>query len=1018
MTEAGDADRIIRTLGGAAPLIDKLTAALDKAEKRAQALIASLGSVAPAAASVWNSVGADKGGSASFGGAGATTKANPATFGGNASAAAGLADNAPKQTQATFTPTDAPQASAPTFTSAPTPTSNAAKFSVSSTGETTVQSPVSKDVAVFGGSSGGGGGSEGPSRTPTDWGAVGARAGSAVSAASGVMPSVALGINRKEDSFFASVVSTGGSGMADSNRNTIRDVLGDRQSGANSDMEVLSVAEKTHMGSKISDQQVLAEAAGYSAQMFGVTNKEGAEAAQDVWGAESSNYLMANYGIQTTDAKGARRSIEDISTEYADKLKEQNPNMDAQALDQFAQSGALPIPEMLSRNVKAKWEADAMGVEWSMDADSEYVKATGADQTTTAVEMKEHAAQTEYADTGADSASTGYEAASKASTLLVEGLTAVYDAAGPAAEALQQLRGAATQVQTDQYGTAKTVADTFLPGPLEVDKLSKMIGVGGTTGYSEGAWDIPKDMSANLHTGELVLPTTIAQSVRSALAGETDGKKNFTSPTFSAEGGINTAEDAYTAQGSNYLMSSYGSQTTDALGMQRPIGDVLGEMNNNAMQASVVGSGAASVGWSDNFAPDDAEQSGDTGLIAELKKLLGVGDKEGEGGYTLEDFLTESKDVVASQTAAAEALSASASELSDAATSLTGGTAEKAPDEEKEEPAKEGREDPLSKAAGAGAAKPKAPSGGSDGAKPTSKAPVKGEAPKATTIKKQDKLSFAKSSFSVDDRVSYKKISGSDMGGANTRLSLGMGDGTAPSSGAAPGATDAGGAPPANYTPGGGAEQWRPVILKALNDLGLPASYADGIVGQLNSESSGDPNAVNDNDSNWQQGTASFGLMQTIASTYQNYAPPGKAGTIVSKMVNGKAQQFVPEMVDPYNNIYAGINYVKGKYGLTKFDKWNAGQHGPYSEGAWRVPGDQIAKIHDGEMILPTEVAEKVRSTVRSAVSGIDSSSGGRGVVNVHVTLNNASYSEATRLIQVVKEQIQTVSDDEALVSR
>lgn len=1012
MTEAGDADRIIRTLGGAAPLIDKLTAALDKAEKRAQALIASLGSVAPAAASVWNSIGADKGGSASFGGAGATTKANPATFGGNASAAAGLADNAPKQTQATFTPTEVPQASAPTFTSAPTPTSNAARFSVSSTGEATVQSPVSKDVALFGGSSGGGG-SDSSSRGPTDWGQVGARAGSVVSAASGVMPSVALGINRKEDSFFASMVSTGGSGLADSNRNTIRNVLGDRQSGANSDMEVLSVAEKTHMGSKISDQQVLAEAAGYSAQMFGVTNAEGAEAAQDVWSAKSSNYLMANYGIQTTDAKGARKSIEDISAEFADTLKAQNPNMDAETLDQFAQSGAVELPEMLMRNVKSKWAADEMGVEWSMDANSEYAKATGADQTTTAVEMREHSAQTEYADKGADSASTGYEAASKASTLLVEGLTAVYDAAGPAAEALQQLRGAATQVETNQYGTTKAVVDTFLPSFMESGKLAGMVGVGGTTGYSEGAWDIPKDMSANLHTGELVLPTTIAQSVRSALAGETDGKKNFTNPTFSAEGGINTAEDAYTAQG-----SSYGGQTTDALGMQRPIGDVLGEMNNNAMQASVVGSGAASVGWSDNFAPEDAEQSGNTGLLEELKKLLGMGDKEGEGGYTLEDFLTESKDVVASQTAAAEALSASASELSDAATSLTGGTAEKAPDEEKEEPAKEGREDPLSKGAGAGTAKPKASSGGSESAKPTSKAPVKGEAPKATNIKKQDKLSFAKSSFSVDDRVSYKKISGSDMGGANTRLSLGMGDGTAPSSGAAPGATDAGGAPPANYTPGGGAEQWRPVILKALNDLGLPASYADGIVGQLNSESSGDPNAVNDNDSNWQQGTASFGLMQTIASTYQNYAPPGKAGTIVSKMVNGKAQQFVPEMVDPYNNIYAGINYVKGKYGLTKFDKWNAGQHGPYSEGAWRVPGDQIAKIHDGEMILPTEVAEKVRSTVRSAVSGIDSSSGGRGVVNVHVTLNNASYSEATRLIQVVKEQIQTVSDDEALVSR
>jgi len=125
--------------------------------------------------------------------------------------------------------------------------------------------------------------------------------------------------------------------------------------------------------------------------------------------------------------------------------------------------------------------------------------------------------------------------------------------------------------------------------------------------------------------------------------------------------------------------------------------------------------------------------------------------------------------------------------------------------------------------------------------------------------------------------------------------------------------------------------RWAPTVSKALADLGFDQRYIPGVLAQMQQESSGIPDAVNTWDINWQRGYASFGLLQTIAPTYQAYAPPGQRGVLTSKMVNGRAQQFVPEMIVPYNNIYAGINYATKRYGPGKLDQWNAGQNQAYS---------------------------------------------------------------------------------------
>lgn len=126
--------------------------------------------------------------------------------------------------------------------------------------------------------------------------------------------------------------------------------------------------------------------------------------------------------------------------------------------------------------------------------------------------------------------------------------------------------------------------------------------------------------------------------------------------------------------------------------------------------------------------------------------------------------------------------------------------------------------------------------------------------------------------------------------------------------------------------------RWAPTVVKALTDNGLSTNYTPGVLAQIQQESGGNPNAVNTWDINWQNGYASFGLLQTIAPTYQSFAPPGQRGTVTWINVNGRSQRYVPEMVMPYNNIYAGINYAKTRYGLSRLNAWNSGYNYAYGE--------------------------------------------------------------------------------------
>lgn len=102
------------------------------------------------------------------------------------------------------------------------------------------------------------------------------------------------------------------------------------------------------------------------------------------------------------------------------------------------------------------------------------------------------------------------------------------------------------------------------------------------------------------------------------------------------------------------------------------------------------------------------------------------------------------------------------------------------------------------------------------------------------------------------------------------------------------------------YEPSKGVEQWRSTVANALKMEGL--SSADNIkrtLFQMQTESGGNPRAINRWDSNAKKGTPSKGLMQVIDPTFRSYARKG----------------YNKNIYDPMSNILASVRYAKSRYG-------------------------------------------------------------------------------------------------------
>ena len=132
-----------------------------------------------------------------------------------------------------------------------------------------------------------------------------------------------------------------------------------------------------------------------------------------------------------------------------------------------------------------------------------------------------------------------------------------------------------------------------------------------------------------------------------------------------------------------------------------------------------------------------------------------------------------------------------------------------------------------------------------------------------------------------------------------------------------------------NYNPSAGVEQWRNLAAKALQmTKQYSAANLNLLLYQMQTESGGNPNAINNWDINAKNGTPSKGLMQVIDPTFKAYAYPG----------------YDKNIYDPLSNMLAAIRYTLSRYGSLA-NGWKG--HG-YASG--------IGKINLSDLIPAYEV--------------------------------------------------------------
>lgn len=143
------------------------------------------------------------------------------------------------------------------------------------------------------------------------------------------------------------------------------------------------------------------------------------------------------------------------------------------------------------------------------------------------------------------------------------------------------------------------------------------------------------------------------------------------------------------------------------------------------------------------------------------------------------------------------------------------------------------------------------------------------------------------------------------------------------------------------YEPSKGVEQWKATVIRALKMEGqYSAANVARTLYQMQTESGGNPRAINLWDSNAKAGIPSKGLMQVIDPTFASYARPG----------------FNKNIWDPLSNILASIRYAISRYGSLA----NAYQGHGYANGGLVTKPGWIGEAGN-EMVIPLSQSKKKR---------------------------------------------------------
>jgi hypothetical protein len=178
---------------------------------------------------------------------------------------------------------------------------------------------------------------------------------------------------------------------------------------------------------------------------------------------------------------------------------------------------------------------------------------------------------------------------------------------------------------------------------------------------------------------------------------------------------------------------------------------------------------------------------------------------------------------------------------------------------------------------------------------------------------------------------------------------------------------------------GSGVQRWARLVSQALAMEGLSPMLLGRVLYQMQTESGGNPNAINLTDSNAQHGDPSRGLMQVIMGTFRAYHWPGTSMNIY----------------DPLANIAAALNYARHVYGpsLMSGGMGIGSGHG-YAAGSWQVPFTGPAMIHKDEMIIPARTAAAIR--------------GGGAVATVVLEVRGNDSATSQFLVQMLRKHVRT----------
>lgn len=160
--------------------------------------------------------------------------------------------------------------------------------------------------------------------------------------------------------------------------------------------------------------------------------------------------------------------------------------------------------------------------------------------------------------------------------------------------------------------------------------------------------------------------------------------------------------------------------------------------------------------------------------------------------------------------------------------------------------------------------------------------------------------------------------------------------------------------PKVNYVASKGVEQWRALATKALQLTGqYSAANLNRLLYQMNTESSGNPNAINLWDSNAKRGTPSKGLMQVIDPTFRAYA----------------MAPYNKNIWDPLSNMIASIRYAVSRYGSLS----RAYQGHGYASGGFPQTGEFFMARESGPELVGRMGSRNVVANNDQIVEGIKS---------------------------------------------